>query len=361
MNENDQLTKELKLHFESKENHDASIPLKPYLQALQGLEKAINILCELNSSDFLNSSKPFPGLLTSIKAQDKGSLQIAVDFRLPMITLFNYDDIKKAVDQLLLFPSLMNGINESQTTQLVNMLSQNRLTSEKLFQAWNMIIPQRKSNLALEISENNHENKKIILEEQDRMKLEWLQDKMFESSSTNKTITVSVSSLSFKNNKVKLRYQVGEYKKEFSVDYSIEDEDFFIENRRELIQITGVIEYNEALMPTEVLSMYKYHAIDYEPLELANFTFQSRTFEFIQGPKKFNVKLDDSKQYYAVEDPQLNVYVYATQRSELIKEITESLYADWVEIASAEDNELDASAIALKRYLLSVLREKSCL
>jgi hypothetical protein len=97
--------------------------------------------------------------------------------------------------------------------------------------------------------------------------------------------------------------------------------------------------------------------MDTSPIEMEEFSFNDTHFTFINQPYQFQVTLDESQQYFKIDEPTLNVYVFATNREDLREELIESLYADWVDIALADDNNLTEAAKKLKTTLRNMIRE----
>jgi hypothetical protein len=147
--------------------------------------------------------------------------------------------------------------------------------------------------------------------------------------------------------------------RKLTVTYPEDLEDILLENRRELIQITGrVIRDND----DQVKSMFDIESIsplDLSPLELREVAYGDLHLR-LKEPVYLQPYLNgDNPQFVNVEDPALGLDVFAGTVSELLDEVAESLVIGWRQYALAPDSELSPKALELKRHLLAAMEPVS--
>lgn len=80
--------------------------------------------------------------------------------------------------------------------------------------------------------------------------------------------------------------------------------------------------------------------------------YGGRTFEF-DKPLELTPELDETKQLYCLEKPELGIDVYAYTRDQLDLGLREQIAFLWDTYAMAADEELTGAAIAVKQSLLA--------
>lgn len=99
--------------------------------------------------------------------------------------------------------------------------------------------------------------------------------------------------------------------------------------------------------------------MDLSPIEISELNFKS--FKLVPNNKEsivFIPYIDGD--YMIVEYEPWDLFAYANNREDLIKEISDNLYVIWTEYAEEEDSNLETHSLKLKkRLLLDLLPFKS--
>jgi hypothetical protein len=93
------------------------------------------------------------------------------------------------------------------------------------------------------------------------------------------------------------------------------------------------------------------------PTIINQFTYHDRRFDFITGSYTFQVTFDEGQRLFEIHDENLNIYVFAKTRDELLSDLYEQLFVLYTEYALASDNEITEEAKKLKQTLLKTLKE----
>jgi hypothetical protein len=83
--------------------------------------------------------------------------------------------------------------------------------------------------------------------------------------------------------------------------------------------------------------------------------YEGRTFEF-DKPLELTPELDESRQLYSLEKPEIGINVYAYTRDQLDLELREQIAFLWDTYALAADEELTGAAIVVKQNLLTKIK-----
>lgn len=126
------------------------------------------------------------------------------------------------------------------------------------------------------------------------------------------------------------------------------------EDKDKLLQVCGDLILNDKDEPKKLSDLASIAFIDESPIEIAAFQRDNKRYSF-KEPILFKPCLDDSKQLYLLEYPQLGIDIAVYTRAELKSEIEEQIVFLWEEYANEDDEKLTASALELKRNIKSVL------
>jgi hypothetical protein len=352
----DALSKKLVIHFDSHDGENSLIPYSCFVQALSSLQSAINIIGDFTNENktFRKSNKPFFSCF--IKAFSKGSLISEIVMKQRPDELY-MPSIDKSVESFFTYASCVN--DDQKTKDLIQKFALNGNAKQlyPFYSAVKTLIPSRGDKSTIEIFNEENPSDKIVYSEKDQKNIHLILDSSVDKSEDVTTIAAKVKRISFSSQMVQFEYSGEEYKKSFSCKYDIENETFLIDNRRKFIQITGIFKYNDKMMPEAILQIKTLDQLDTSPIEMEEFSFNDTHFTFINQPYQFQVTLDESQQYFKIDEPALNVYVFATNREDLREELIESLYADWVDIALADDSNLTEAAKKLKTTLRNMISE----
>lgn len=144
--------------------------------------------------------------------------------------------------------------------------------------------------------------------------------------------------------------------KTLEVTYPDDLEDFLLENRRSVIQITGRTLRDE---DDELKSLFDLEAIaplDLSPLQFTEIQYHDTRLKF-STPLVIEPQLSDDKNYVTLFNSDLGIDVFAGTISALVDELAEAVAVTWKNYALADDAELSPKALALKQRLLITLQE----
>lgn len=170
------------------------------------------------------------------------------------------------------------------------------------------------------------------------------------------TVNSELIGIDFANRQLTILPLASVRQKTLQVTYPDDLEDFLLENRKSIIQITGRTLRDEN---DELKSLFDLEAID--PLDLAPLQFTDIQYRDIHLkfliPLVIEPQLSDDKNYITLQDPNLGIDIFAGIVSDLVDELAEALAMSWKNYALAEDAQLSPKALALKQRLLAALTE----
>jgi len=144
--------------------------------------------------------------------------------------------------------------------------------------------------------------------------------------------------------------------KSIEVTYDDDQEDFLLENRKGIIQITGRTIRDENDELKSIFSLEDISSLDLSPLILTDVVYENARLKFLL-PRQIEPELSEDKHYVCVQDATLGLDVFAGTISSLVDEVNEAIVMTWKAYALAADSELSPKAVALKYRLLETLEE----
>lgn len=139
-------------------------------------------------------------------------------------------------------------------------------------------------------------------------------------------------------------------RRRINCEYSDEVEESLLQHRHGLIQVTGILELDGRDQPLRMTSVYEVSEVDLTPIEIQEVAGTHLKLRFRQGPYTFTPSLGEDGAFFVVEDDELDIYAYATTRSELISELEAQIEFLWLEYADTSD-ELTVGAESLGQRL----------
>lgn len=137
-------------------------------------------------------------------------------------------------------------------------------------------------------------------------------------------------------------------------EYMDEAEEMLVENRRGLLQVTGVVELDRRDRPVRMTKVFQIQEVDLSPFALSVIEGESLTLRFRDKPYQVSASLDPDGQLLVAEDKGLDLHVFASTRAELSVEIAEHIEFLWLEYVET-DEELTAGAAELRSRLHRLL------
>ena len=128
-------------------------------------------------------------------------------------------------------------------------------------------------------------------------------------------------------------------------------EDLLIENRRDLVQVTGRVLLDDMGQPKQIIDVNDIGDVDLSPLVVERVRYRGVSLR-ANTPVVLEPAMDASKQLLCVERADLGIDAFASTREGLLAELDEQLAMLWREYALADDEILDVEARHLKQGLL---------
>lgn len=175
-----------------------------------------------------------------------------------------------------------------------------------------------------------------------------------EQEETTMTVTGTLVGVDFEECKITIKY--APTKRHIDCTYLPQVEDMIVENRRELVQVTGTFTLDGEGNPNKLSGVTRIEPLDLDAMTFRELEFDGRVYKF-EPPLCFEPVLDDSEQLIVVEDPSLSLHVFAQTREQLEIELAEQIDMLWAEYATEEDDKLTDDAKLLKAELLKRARK----
>ena len=307
-------------------------------QEKQNIGKRFRIKDELQQLYTLKCQIPKPGSYVI-----PISLKPSLNSQLSLFT--NY---QKIIDYL---QDLFTGITQDDSTRISNTLPDSSLRN-RILRKFRELSPRAGENWQLGFSAQGV-NEIILTEKSNSYIDEWLNIDTPEDEIL--TVTGELISINFDRNLIVIKYPPTH--QEIECVYLEELEDNLIENRRELIQVTGRFTLDNEGHPIKLTDVTKIEPVDLSSILLKDVSYGETKLRFRQ-PLRLTPTIDEeSSQLLIAEDININLYVFAYTREELISEINEQITMMWHAYAQAELEELSVEAQKLKTILLETLEE----
>lgn len=163
------------------------------------------------------------------------------------------------------------------------------------------------------------------------------------------TLTGELVGIDFAERKLTIRHHPTQ--RRLDCEYSDEVEEMLVENRRGMIQVSGLVELDEHDRPIRLTDVFDIQELDLSPIMLDRIEGVARSLRFKEGPYQFVPELDEDGQLLVIEDPLLDIHVFARTRDELLSDLVEQIEVLWLEYAEADTARLTEGASALSEIL----------
>ncbi|PIQ52179.1 MAG: hypothetical protein COW02_10905 [Comamonadaceae bacterium CG12_big_fil_rev_8_21_14_0_65_59_15] len=145
-------------------------------------------------------------------------------------------------------------------------------------------------------------------------------------------------------------------KREMECVYDEAIEDLLIDNRRDLIQVTGLMVLDDAGAPKQITNVNDIRELDLSPLVVDTVKVGKLVLKAKQSIT-LAPSTDETKQLICVTHADLGIDAFARTRDALVSELNEQIGMLWQEYALAADDDLDGMAIKMKQALLAAFSE----
>lgn len=334
---------DFKLTVTGAETNDHQISIETLTQVLTGLQKTAYLLAaaKLNvpvQKRFAPNKEIKNNYTLRCGLPESGSYAVPIS-QYQATTVFDDASILDSVKEL--FIAVKDGTHE----QVLKLIPDSRYR-EKVLREMARYFPKSGSNWGLSFSANGQsiaiENKAI------RNIDNWLAPTA--EVDTVMTVTGEMIRIDFFKNTIVLKYPPTN--QEIECSYVQDIEDSIIENRRELIQVTGRFTLDSDSHPKTLSGVTRIEPVDLSELTFERITQDERELVFLP-PLTFEPTLDESKQLFVIIDDSLNINVYAQTREQLAEDLESELFFLWDEYAQEDSENLTPKANKLKEELLS--------
>jgi hypothetical protein len=145
-------------------------------------------------------------------------------------------------------------------------------------------------------------------------------------------------------------------KRELDCFYNEDIEDMLFENRRQLVQIIGLVTLDDNEHPKKITDVVSIQEIDLSPIYFDEINYGKKKLHFKES-LILTPRLDNSEQLYTINYPELGLELFAYTRQEIASDVKSDIIYLWEEYAKAEDNTLTEDAKILKKKLLNAIEE----
>lgn len=175
-----------------------------------------------------------------------------------------------------------------------------------------------------------------------------------EEREASQVVTGQLTNINFTHRIVTIFYLPT--KREMECVYDDAVEELLIENRRGLIQVTGLVVLDDEGTPKKIIDVNDIRDLDLSPLAVDTIRLGDRVIKARQSIT-LEPTTDETQQLICVSDLALGIDVFARSREALVGELNEQIGMLWQEYALAGDDTLDGEAIKMKQALLAAFSE----
>ena len=160
--------------------------------------------------------------------------------------------------------------------------------------------------------------------------------------------------IDFDEKKITITYPVNH--KALDCFYNEEIENMLFDNRRELVQVIGKVILDENEQPKKITDVISIQDIDLTPIELDDIIYNNKTKLHFKKSIVLTPTLDDTKQLYTINYPEIGLNAFAYTRQEIMDDIKSDIIYLWEEYVKSDDK-LSEDAEILKNNLKDIIEE----
>jgi hypothetical protein len=147
-------------------------------------------------------------------------------------------------------------------------------------------------------------------------------------------------------------------KTELECYYTNEFETELFNNRRELLQITGNVTYEQDReTPKKIIDVKDIQFLNLSDFILTSFQYEGTKLKF-KKPLVLSPQLTESCQFMTLQDSELGIDVIAQTREELWEELSAEIETQWKYCAKQPDEKLGKEFIKQKNNLPAIIEEE---
>lgn len=261
-----------------------------------------------------------------------------------------FSDYEKIIDNLSI---LLDSLCQENLTKIQELLPDSKLRN-RVLREFRKFTPKAGENWQLGFSSPRYQEILVTENTNDYID-EWLNLDIPEDETM--TVTGELISINFDQHTVVIKYPPTH--REIQCIYLEELEDSLIENRRQLIQVTGKFTLDSEGHPTKLTDVTRIDPIDLSSILLKEINDRDRKLIFKNPLRLLPIMDEESRQLYVVEYPNIGLHVFSYTRDELIHEINEQILMNWDEYAKEDAGKLAKDAQQIRINLLELIKEES--
>jgi hypothetical protein len=215
--------------------------------------------------------------------------------------------------------------------------------------------PQSDSEIYVEMASSKTKIKPIINSRTIQKNITPIIDKMqAEIEEYMTVVTGRLAQIDFYEKKIVIMHPLT--KRSLNCFYDECVEDMLFDNRRQLVQITGLVEFDENDQPKKITNAISIQEIDLSPIIFDYVDYEDKKLKF-KNSLVLTPELDDSEQVYTISNLDFDLETFAYTRQELIDSIKSDIIFLWNGYVKVADEELTEGALKLKQKLISSIEE----
>ena len=168
------------------------------------------------------------------------------------------------------------------------------------------------------------------------------------------TVTGRLEAISFTEHRVTIIYSPRQ--RALNCFYDEDIEPMLLENRRDLIQVTGRVITDDDGHPTKIVEVGEIRELDLSPFVITEIPGSQWKLKAVQ-PVNLHPFLSNNEQLLCLQHEAWGLDVFAATRPELFDELKEQMLMLWSEYAREEDGALSAPALSVKSALIAQFTE----
>lgn len=343
------------LHFDVRKEEVGShtVPAECLIQALDGLQRTVHLVAMMQSRK-------------EIKTRARVTREIEDNYQLhcnvPKEGSYFQGAFVAARQEILFEPleietvaettrQLLSSIGHADNEEFKNVVPDSAYRLP-LLGSIEKIFSKRSGNVGL-IVEDAH-GIALLDDEKAGISIDRLREYGKEPTETATIVTGYLTRVDFRERKLFL--QLPTTNRTISCNYNEIVEPILLESPRDLIQVVGTIELDDNGDPERITDVDEVHPVDTNDVDILDLLGKDLK------PNKLNnlwikVNLSDDKQTYSAEYFDLDIFVTAYTREDLLDSLEAEIDFLWRNIAKSDDTDLTPKAKTLKKTLLGLFKE----
>lgn len=343
-----ELNRTLTFHIEGPLTDAHTLPANVLVQILENAQRAFELI-GLHVEGKTVKSRARLAKSSAEKFQLICQLPVHGCYAMPIVVGGTFTDLfapEQAAIAAQVFKNLMVGIQRRDRNEIAQVLPDASIR-KRVLESIKGMLPQYGSGWQLDVHDSTGGSVAIVGD----WSLSFIDELTVpaEELAAAQTVTGELRNIDFAARKLTILYSVTG--REMNCFYPEELEDLLFKNRRDLLQVTGMMILDDSGVPKAIDDV-----TDIREVDLSHFAFTKLTRGTLtltaKRHLKFSPTLDESRQFICLNDETLGIEVFAETRQKLSVELDDQILMLWSEYAQASDDSLDVIAQGLKQRLL---------